>query len=82
MTSRAFILVEASADKAPNVAKTLRGVSGVETTDLVTGSCDLIVVINAPDLSAIADLVVRRIYTIDGIDRITTCLAITSGRST
>ena len=80
MATRAYILIETTAGKAPSLAKTLRGVPEVESADLVTGSCDLIVVIEAPNLSAVANLVTKRIQPTDGVAHITTCLAMTSGR--
>ena len=81
MATRAYILIETEAGRAPRIARTLHRVPEVEAVDRVTGSCDLIAVVDTPDLSAVADLV-KRIHTIGGIVRITTCLAITSGRST
>ena len=81
MATRAYILIEAKPGRAPHLGKTLRRVPEVESADVVTGSCDLLVVIEAPNLSAVADLVTKRIQTTDGIVHITTCLAMTAGRS-
>ena len=81
MATRAYILVEAKAGKACRLARTLRCVPEVESADVVTGACDLIVVIEAPDLSAVADLVTKRIQATDSVAHITTCLAMTGGRS-
>ena len=82
VATRAYILIDTAQGRAPRIARTLRSVPEVEVADRVTGSCDLIAVVDAQDLSAVADLVTKRIHTIGGIVRITTCLAITSGRST
>ena len=82
MATRAYILIGTAAGRAPQIARTLRSVPEVEAADRVTGSCDLIAVVDALDLSAVADLVTKRIHTVGGIVRITTCLAIHSVRST
>ena len=61
VATRAYILVQAKAGRAPCLARTLRCVPGVESTDLVTGSCDLIGVIDASNLGAVADLVTKQL---------------------
>ena len=68
--------------RAPRIARTLLSVPEAEAANLVTGTCDLIAVVDAPNLSAVADLVTKRIHTVGGIVHITTCFEITDGRST
>ena len=68
VATRAYILVEAKAGKACRLARTLRCVPEVESADVVTGACDLIVV-------------TKRIQATDSVAHITTCLAMTGGRS-
>jgi DNA-binding Lrp family transcriptional regulator len=82
LATKAYILVKTKSGRAPRLAKTIRCVPEVESADLATGVCDLIVVINAPNLSAVADLVIKRIQATDSVVHITTCLATTTGRST
>ena len=43
MATRAYILIEAKPGRAPHLGKTLRRVPEVESADVVTGSCDLLV---------------------------------------
>ena len=73
MAARAYILIGTAAGRAPLVARRLRRVGEIEAVDLVTSACDLIAVVDAPDLSAVADMVTKRTPPIDGIARITTC---------
>ena len=73
MATRAYILVETKAGRAPRLARALLRVPEVKSAD---------VVIDTPNLSAVADLVTKRIQTTDNVVHITTCLAMTSGRST
>ena len=79
VATRAYILIGTAAGRVPRVAKRLQRVPEIEAVDLVTGAFDLIAVVDAPDLSAVADLVTMRIHTIDGIGGITTCLAMSGG---
>ena len=82
MATRAYILVETKAGRAPRLARALLRVPEVKSADVVTGPCDLIVVIDTPNLSAVADLVTKRIQATDNVVHITTCFAMISGRST
>ena len=76
MPTKAYILIETAVGKSRNVAGELRGLSGVETVDPVTGPYDIIAVVAAPDLNAVGDLVTSQIHTISGIVRTVTCLSV------
>jgi DNA-binding Lrp family transcriptional regulator len=78
METKAYILIETSVGKVREVASQVKGLSGVENAEAVTGPYDIIVTVSAPDLNAIGDLVTSRIHTIDGIVRTVTCLAVGS----
>ena len=78
MPTRAYILIETAVGKSRDVADELRGLSGVETVDAVTGPYDIIAVVAAPDLNAVGDLVTGKIHTINGIIRTVTCLSVGS----
>jgi len=73
LATKAYILVKTKPGRASRLAKTLRCVPVVESADVVT---------NAPNLSAVADLVIKRIQASDSVAHITTCLAMTPVRST
>ncbi len=75
MATRAFILVETSVSKTREVVAALRAVSEISSVDAVTGPYDVITVIEAPDLSAVGNVVTSRIHSIEGVQRTVTCLA-------
>ena len=78
MATRAYILVDTAVGKSKDVATSLKTLSGVDAVDTVTGPYDIIAVVNAPDLSAIGDLVTSQIHTVNGVRRTLTCLSIGS----
>ena len=78
IATRAYILIEASVGRTKEVVTQLRSRRGVRTADSVTGSYDVIAVVEAEDLNAVGDLVTRRIQTLDGIVRTMTCLSVGS----
>ena len=73
--TKAFVLIETAVGKTHDVISSLQGVPGVSSVDVVTGPYDIIVVLEAQDLSAVGDLVTGRVHTISGIVRTVTCLA-------
>ena len=78
MATKAYILIETAVGKSRTVASELRGLTGVETVDAVTGPYDIIAVVSAPDLNAVGDLVTSQIHVIGGIVRTVTCLSVGS----
>ena len=76
MATKAYILIETAVGKSRAVAGELRGLTGVENVDAVTGPYDIIAVVSAPDLNAVGDLVTSKIHVIDGIVRTVTCLSV------
>ncbi len=74
MATRAYVLIETSVGKTKDVVAQLRSDRGVRTADSVTGSYDVIAVVEAEDLNAVGDLVTGRIQTLDGIVKSMTCL--------
>ena len=76
MGTKAYILVDTVVGMSKEVAQTLRSLPGVEMVDVVAGPCDLIAVIEVPDLNAVGDLVTSQIHTINGVARTVTCLVV------
>jgi len=66
---KAFILVDTSPGKAREVAAKVRGVDGVREAHAVTGPHDIIAVVEAPDVSALGEMVVHKIQSIAGVNR-------------
>jgi DNA-binding Lrp family transcriptional regulator len=69
MAVRAFILIDTSPGKARDVAQKLRQVPGVSLAHAVTGPHDIIAVAEAPDVTALGELVVQRIQSVTGVNR-------------
>ena len=75
MATRAFILIETEVGRAKQVALALRAFEGVLSADVVTGTFDIIALIEASDMSAMADLVTGQVQGIRGVLRTITCVA-------
>ena len=75
MATRAFILIETQVGRAKQVALGLRALEGVISADVITGTFDIIALIEAPDMSAMADLVTGQVQGIRGVLRTITCVA-------
>ncbi len=78
MGTKAYVLIEVAVGKAKTVANAILDLEGVQTVDVVMGTFDIIAVVNAGDVSAVATLVTEEIHTIDGVLRTQTCLAVST----
>ena len=76
MATKAYLLVETAVGKTRDVAGTLRGMSGIETVDVVTGPYDIIAVVAGEDMTVVGDLVTEKIHTVTGVVRTVTCVAV------
>ena len=77
MLTRAIILIETQVGKARQVAKALHSLEGVSSADVVTGNFDIIAVVEAPNMAAMAELVTGQVQGIRGVLRTITCVAAT-----
>ena len=73
MTVSAYILVQTEMDQAAEVARSIRAMEGVESTDVMTGPYDVIVRATAPDMNSLGRMVIGRIQAVAGITRTLTC---------
>ncbi len=64
---QAYILITAAIGKVRQVSKELEGLRGVRTVHVVTGPYDLIVFVEAKDLSTLTNTVVEGIHKIKGV---------------
>ncbi len=76
MAERAYVLIETQVGKVKAVVKAIRGLQGLVSADAVTGPYDIIATIEMDNLNEIGDLVTAKIYTINGVSRTVTCLAV------
>ena len=75
MPTRAFILIETQVGRANQVVQALRSLHGVVNADVVTGSFDVIVLIEVDTMGAMAELVTGQMQGIRGVLRTITCVA-------
>ena len=76
MATRAYLLVETTVGKTREVARTMTGLQGIESVDVVTGPYDIIAVINASDMTVVGNLVTSHIHNVPGVVRTVTCVAV------
>ena len=60
MATKAYILIETRVGQSRAVVEGLRSLEGVSSAEIVTGTIDVIALIEAPDMVAVADLVTGR----------------------
>jgi DNA-binding Lrp family transcriptional regulator len=70
---RSYVLIQTETGRATDVTQTIRGESGVISTETVTGPYDVIVLVEAEDIDAVGQLVLTAIQSVDGIVRTLTC---------
>ena len=75
MPTKAFILIEAKVGGVQQVVEYLRALNGVTSADVITGNYDIIVLVKAPDMGAMAELVTGQIQGGTGVLRTITCVA-------
>ena len=76
MAMKAYLLVETAVGKTRDVASALRGLSAVESVDVVTGPYDIIALINGDDMAVVGSVVTENIHTVPGVVRTVTCVAV------
>ena len=76
MATKAYLLIETTVGKTRDVVGALKGVSGLEAVDVVTGPYDIIAVVTVADLNAVGELVFGKVHKIGGVQRTVTCLCI------
>jgi DNA-binding Lrp family transcriptional regulator len=75
LPTRAFILIETQVGRANQVVRALRSLPGVMSADVVTGSFDVIALIEVDTMGAMAELVTGQMQGIRGVLRTITCVA-------
>ncbi len=70
---RAYVLIQTDTGRAADVAGSIRGLSGVISTEAVTGPYDVVVFVEAEDVDALGRLVLTAIQSVEGIVRTLTC---------
>jgi DNA-binding Lrp family transcriptional regulator len=70
---RAYVLIQTDTGRAADVAGSISGLSGVISTEAVTGPYDVVVFVEAEDVDALGRLVVTAIQSVEGVVRTLTC---------
>jgi DNA-binding Lrp family transcriptional regulator len=76
MTTRAYVLITTDVGKAGEVAEALRTLPGVTTADVVAGTYDIVVRLEAGDTNAIGRLVLNEIHGMAGLKATMTLIAV------
>ncbi|MFT4127019.1 MAG: Lrp/AsnC ligand binding domain-containing protein [Gordonia sp. (in: high G+C Gram-positive bacteria)] len=73
---QAYILIQTEVGRAALAAATIAEISGVASSEEVSGPYDVIVRVNAKDTAHLTDDVVPQIQKVDGITRTLTCAVV------
>ncbi len=73
---KAYILINVQVGTIAEVIRNLHRVPSVQSAEMTFGEYDLIVVVEVPDLKALAKLISTGIQPIPGITRTITCMAV------
>lgn len=83
MSVRGYILVETEVGRTQAVGRAMRDLEStlatVSAVDTVTGPYDVIVQLDAEDLDQLGKCITAELQAIDGVQRTTTCLAVSLG---
>ena len=74
--TQAYILIEALPGKAIELTNIIKGIKGVKTVHLVTGPYDVITFVEAPDLKALGEMIVKKIQASGTVARTLTCITV------
>ena len=74
MGTSAYILIETQVGMSKNVASSLNSFDKVINVDVITGPFDVIALIEAQDMAAVADLVTGQVQGLKGVLRTITCV--------
>ncbi len=74
--ARAYVMASTEVGMAEKVQDELRRVPGVHTADIVSGSYDLVIIVDGPSNEDIGRLVMRDIQGISGVGSTTTFVVI------
>lgn len=69
----AFVLIQGEVGKTRTMSDGLRGIVGVQKVECVTGSYDVIALVEAPSVDDIGRLVAGAIQGVEGVTRTVTC---------
>lgn len=72
----AYVLLRCVRAKLPDVLERVKGIEGVKSAVPVTGRFDAVVEVEAEDLKKLADLIIGRVQSLEGLERTETLVAV------
>ena len=72
MAIDAYVFIETTPGKASQVAEAMTKLPGVKMAHAVTGSYDVIALVEAKDVTALGDLISSRVHRLPGVVKTTT----------
>jgi DNA-binding Lrp family transcriptional regulator len=72
MTVRAYVFIECTLGKATQVAEAMGKLPGVKTAHAVTGSYDVIALVEAMDVTSLGEFISARMHRVPGVVKTTT----------
>jgi DNA-binding Lrp family transcriptional regulator len=76
MPKKAFVLIETTVGKTPEVCTALRKIRPIKSVDAATGPYDIIITVEGKDINSIGKVIAGKAHSIPGIRRTITCLCI------
>ena len=76
MSVEAYVFVECDHGKSREVGNVIEKITGVESTKIVTGPYDIIVLVVASNFKVLGDVVIKKIQAIQGVKRTLTNVVI------
>lgn len=73
---KAFLEIYVTAGSLDMVLEALKKIEGVREAYPVTGHCDIIAIVEVPDLKALASLVTRQVHSIKGVESTETLICV------
>lgn len=73
---KAYVLIKTRAGDVREVVRQLRKLAPIVDANMTFGPYDAVAVIEAPDVSAIGNLIASSIQPIPGVEQTLTCLAV------
>ena len=75
MAIKSYVLIEVSVGSVSEVVKSLKAIKEVKSANVVTGSYDVIALVESEDMKRVADLVTGQFQSIHGVTKTITCVA-------
>lgn len=73
---KTYVLIETAIDHTLNIKDVLSKINEVKAVNIVTGSFDIIVLLEADDSKRIGEIILKEIRPLSGIIRTLTCVVV------